>query len=184
MPRSRQLSVPLAVLCALSLLACTGDEPQSPDALPTTTAVSSTTQSQEAADEQALRQLAEDWYAASREAFLDPDYDLNAAEQYLAPPYLDSFIAQIEQYREQGHRSEASDASRHTVLDVEVADEGTAVTECIVDGEVLLDGEGAVLNDQVVTRRVRSEAVRTDAGWRFSARESIADEEEGDTCPA
>lgn len=178
--RSRQLSVYLVVFC-LALAACGGDGDDDADPQPTTTSPS-TTQSPEAQDEQSLRQLAEDWYEVSRQAYLEDGFDLTEIEGYLADPYLEGFVAQVEAYRADGKQSQRGEASRHVVEGLQVDGDAATVTECIVDGEVLLDADGEVLNDSVMTTRVRTEAVRTDGGWRFKDREVVDDEQEGDAC--
>lgn len=180
MSRSRQLSA-LLVVIGLVLAACGGDDADEADPQPTTTAPT-TIESPEAADEAALRQLAEDWFDVSRQAYIDPDFDLARLDDFLTDDYLQGLTAQIEDYREAGHSSEPGEASRHMVEELTVEADSGLVTECIVDGEVLLDSDGAVINDAVVTRTVETTAVRTAVGWRFSNRESIAEDQEGDQC--
>lgn len=175
--RSRQLSIYLAVFC-LALVAC-GDGEDDADPQPTTTSPS-TTQSPEEADEQALRQLAEDWDGAITEIYLEEASEASA-DQYLAEPYLTEFQAQLEDFRATGNQIEVTDRSGHQIESVDVEADAAAVIECVIDGDILRDQEGTVLNDAVEVKRYSTSAQRTAEGWRFTDRTTLPTEE-GEVC--
>lgn len=169
------------VIC-LALAACGDDGGTDPDRPQPTTTNPTTTQSPTETDEQSLRQLAQDWYEASQQAYLDDGYDLQQVSQFLTDPYLSEFVGRVEAYRAEGNQSRSGEASRQVIEQVTVDGDEATVAECIVDGEVLLNSEGGVLNDSVVTSRVRTSARRTADGWRFVERELLGDDQEGDAC--
>lgn len=173
--RSRQLSIYLMSFC-LTLTACGGDsddaEPQ-----PTTTSPA-TTQSQQQADEQALRQLAEDWYETYSQAF-ESQGDGSTASEFLVDPYLTQFLTQLDDLRASGNETVRNGRSRQTIEEVTVEGDTAVVTECVVNANVLVDSGGQVINDEVAVRRLETQAVRIEEGWRFSQR-SVLDELESE----
>lgn len=175
------VAVALILVCG-----CGRNEPASPAGpAPTTTAPSSTLGPEEEGDEQALTRLAEGWFEAIRRIFIDGE-DLATAEQYVAGEYLEVFRQQVVDQAERGQRSERDpeDRTRTTVEDVSITGDEATVTECVINADVLVDGEsGVVIDDSVGVRRYRTVAERTDAGWRFVQRTSVPIEEDDDSCP-
>jgi hypothetical protein len=179
MPRSRQLSA-LLIVFALALASCTDDGENDADPQPTTTQPSTTTtESPEAEDEQALRQLAEDWYEAYNVIF-ESRSSAEDAQTFLVDPYLRQFQTQFEDFVSSGNQTEISDRSSQRVEEVSIEGDRALVTECVVNANVLVDPNGEVLNDEVGARRLESTAVRGSDGWRFSERRSLGDVEEAE----
>ena len=178
--RSRQLSAYVMSFC-LTLVACGGGDDDAADPQPTTTSPS-TTQSQEQADEQALRQLAEDWYEAIRLIY-DEGADPEIAADYLVDPYLGGFIDQVEEYRAGTDVIESSPESAHEVRSIQVDGESAVVVECVVDADVRRAADGTVVDDSVVAKVFSTTATRSEAGWRLQERKTLT-EQEGTECAA
>jgi hypothetical protein len=179
---SRQLSVYLVVFC-LTLSACGGGgEDDDADPQPTTTSPS-TTQSQEEEDEQALRQLAEDWYEHSDRIYqhrAEPE----SASDYLLDPYLADYVARATDVVDAGQISEPGAESTAEVLDVSIEGDTATVVECAVDADVLRASDGAVVNDEVVTLKLETDAIRTPEGWRFTERRTLEEMPGSGECDA
>jgi len=160
---------------------CGGDDTEARPR-PTTTAPA-TTQSQDADDEQALRQLAEDWYEAS-DAIYQHRAEPESASSYLVDPYLSAYVARATEVLESGQISRSSDRSRLEVLAVSLDGDEASVTQCVIDADVLVDADGEVVDGGVYANLLESEAVRTSAGWRFRDRKVLAEEEGSERCPS
>jgi hypothetical protein len=162
----------------LVLAACGGGDADDADPQPTTTSPS-TTQSPDEADEQALRQLAEDWYGFIGNAYAN-EADLDALSEYLVDPYLTQFRDQISDHQAAGNTTDRSSQSSHDVESLSIDGERAEVIECVVDADVLLGPQGEILNDEVNAQRVTTTAIRTADGWRFTERD-LTGEWEGET---
>ncbi len=187
-PRSRRclsthltpaLALTAALLAAVGGAACSDD---GDDAVDPTTTQPTTTLTQAQQDEQALRQLTEDWYAQINEIF-EERADPQTADEYITDDYYDAVISEVEAFRETGRTTERSAASRHVVESITVSGDAATLEECFVDADVLYDGDGQVLNDDIVTTRFTTVASMTEDGWRFERRVPRGEDEEGDQCP-
>lgn len=183
MSRSRQLPALLVAFCAALVLAgaCGGDDEPDADRQPTTTAPS-TTASPEAADEAALRQLAEDWYEAV-EAIYVGDREPEAAADYISDPYLSGFTEQVDQFKRSGRQAQITGESSHEIRSIIVEGDEATLIECVIDADVLLDADGSVLNDVVQANLYSTDAQRVDGGWRLTERETLAEEDGETSCP-
>ena len=182
--RSRQLSVYLAIFC-LALAACGGGgggDDEDADPQPTTTSPS-TTQSPEDADEQALRHLAEDWFEAVRTAYTE-DTDLAELEQFAADPYLTGVQEQITSFRETGNEAQPGDQTVHEVVSVELDGGGATLVECVIDADLVLTAEGAVINDEVQANLYETDASLVDGSWRLTGRRTLVETDGSNQCPA
>lgn len=183
MSRSRQLSVFLVSSClALALAACGGGDDDDTRPQPTTTAPE-TTQSQEEEAEAALRQLAEDWYAAS-DAIYQHRAEPESASEYLVDPYLSAYVEQATEVVDAGRISRPSDTSRLEIIEVAIDGDSATVTECAIDADVLLGPDGEVIDDNVYAQLLESDAVRGSDGWHFSDRRVLLEEEGTEECPS
>ncbi|HYI62710.1 MAG TPA: hypothetical protein VEW93_12995 [Acidimicrobiales bacterium] len=179
--------VGLTFALVLLLGGCSDDDPspQTTDPAPTTTKPS-TTLSQQQEDEQALRQLAEEWFEAVRRIFVDGE-DPAIAERYVTGDYLTEFRRHVQDDAANGHVTERDPQgrSRTTVEDVSVTGDRAEIVECVVDADVLKDGDtGEVINDEIAARRFITRAVQTDSGWRLSQRTTESRTEDSEICPA
>lgn len=179
MSRSRRTSV-ILLACGV-LLSCGSGDDSDARPQPTTTAVArtttTTTTTPGSSDEDALRQLAEDWYV-TLSAIFESGLSAEEATAYLTDPYLTQFRQQVATFREAGNETEISERSRQTIESVDINGDAAVVTECLVNANVLRGPDGRVLNDEVGASRVETVATRTSAGWRFSERRAVAEVEE------
>lgn len=170
------------VLVAATLVACRDEGRQAPP--PTTTEPrTTTTLSQEQQDEQALRQLADDWFEAVRR-ILTREAQVDLAEGFLTDRYLSTFRDQMADLEASGQSVEADPAGRstNTTKSVVIDGDDAELIECIIDGDLLMDANGNVLNGEVTARTVRTTAVRTADGWRFSDRTGITEHVGSSVC--
>jgi len=171
----------------LALASCGGDDDKEADPQPTTTSPSTesttTTEPPAQTDEQALRQLAEDWYLVVRKVTYG-ELDLEAAGEFAAGTYLEALENDVREFQASGNRGERDDRTRSLVEDVKIDENSAVVTECLVDYDRLLDPSGGVLSDEVIATRFETAAERTADGWRFVDRDQLGDGTEGETCAA
>lgn len=179
MSRSRQLSALLVLFCLVAG-ACGGDDGTDADRQPTTTAPS-TTRSPQEEDEEALRQLAEDWYETS-DAIYQHRQEPATAEGFLVDPYLTAYVEQARELVESGRVSEPSERSRLEILEVRVDGDTAVITQCSIDADVLKGPNGEVIDDKVYAQLLETNAVRGEAGWRFNNRRMLSEEEGADEC--
>lgn len=179
--RSPSVRHRVGVLLALFLACvvgsgCGGDDGPAASEPPSTTTPStepSTTLSPEAADERALRQLAEEWFEAVRRIFVDGE-DPTLAEQYITGEYLEEFRQHVAEDAAAGHRTERDPQgrTRTTIEEISVSGDQGVITECVVNADVLIDASGQVLDDSVGVRRYTTTAQRTGDEWRLAQRTS------------
>jgi hypothetical protein len=175
---SKCLWVTVAVVLAVT--GCSDDGSDDPAVTPTITNPT-TTESREAADEAALRELTEGWYETLNAVLADGE-DVALAEEYITGRYLEQFQTAVAERRAEGTTSESGPASREVIESIDVDGDMAVVETCVVDDGVLRSPEGEVLDDNVYTYRFSTAAERTpDGGWRFNSRDR-ASEEEGDLC--
>ncbi|QYG91971.1 hypothetical protein HC251_05655 [Iamia sp. SCSIO 61187] len=173
----------LGAICTAALVGCGGGDGGDDGGADPTTTAPTTTQSQEAEDEEALRQLAEDWFVSVRSVYIDranPD-DLAA---YAAGPYLEGVLDQIAEFEATGNEAQPGDQTRHEVLSVEVDDASASLVECVIDSDRVLSPDGDVINDEVQANLYETEARRLDGGWRLTGRSTLEEVDGSDQCPA
>lgn len=182
-PRSRQLSA-LLIVFAVALTGCTDDGEKDADPQPTTTQPSTTTtESPEAADEEALRQLAEDWFAAVRAVYID-GADPDALAEFAVDPYLAGVLEQVATFQASGNEARAGDQTRHEVVTLEISESDAVLVECVIDADEILSAEGEVLNDQVQANLYETNAALDDGSWRLTERRTLNEVDGSDQCPA
>lgn len=172
------------VLAGASCGGSDGDDGADDPDPPTTTAPETTTTlTQEEQDEEALRQLAQDWFEAAPGIYSGSD-EISLADEFVIDPYREQVADDVERRRADGTTIEVNDASSNEVLGVEVTGDEATIRQCIVDADILVDADGDVVDDSVVTLTIESSARRTPDGWRFFEREAI-DQVEGEaSCDA
>ncbi|HEU5149859.1 MAG TPA: hypothetical protein VFU19_05150 [Iamia sp.] len=163
------------------LAACGGDDPDDARPQPTTTAPS-TTQPQDP-DEQALRSLAEDWFRAVRQAYME-DTDLADLEPLAVERYLAGVRDEIEAFRDSGNEARPGDRTRHEVLSVAVDGDAAVLVECVIDADLVLSSQGQVLNDEVQANLYETDALRDGDEWRLSGRRTLDEVDGSIECPA
>lgn len=186
--RRRAGPVLLCAVLAVGLSpACSDDEPSSADppttTAPTTTTAPPTTLSPTEQDEQALHQLAEEWYESTDEIYAN-EAEPQSAEQFIVGDYLSGFINQVRDFREAGYSVRPSPTTEHVVESVTVVGDTGSVHECVVDADIVIGPDGRVLNDLVVTKRYATSAIRTEEGWRFTERSTRSEQEGRAQCDA
>jgi hypothetical protein len=72
----------------------------------------------------------------------------------------------------------------HTITSVNVQGSSAVVQDCFVDGLVIVDGAGNILNNDVVTDRVTGTLTLVDGSWKISMTKTVSEEKGRTTCGA
>ena len=170
----RRFTGPLLCLSLATTASCGDDGADEDRAQPTTTAPS-TTESQQEQDERELRQLAEDWFEAIRDVYVDGADVTSTADKFLISPYRNEFLQQIQEFRASGDevRRNADGLTTTEVQSIDVSGDDAVVTECIIDADIRVDGDTGEIDDDIEATLVRTEAVRHDGDWRLAQTTSL-----------
>lgn len=170
----RRFTGPLLCLSLATTASCGDDGADEDRAQPTTTAPS-TTESQQEQDERELRQLAEDWFEALRDAYVDGADVTSTADKFLIDPYRSEVLQQIQEFRASGDeaRRNADGLTTTEVQSIDVSGDDAVVTECTIDADIRVDGDTGEIDDDIVATLVRTEAVRHDGDWRLAKQTSL-----------
>ncbi|MGI8938038.1 MAG: hypothetical protein ACR2JF_07480 [Iamia sp.] len=173
----KRILVPALAFTVVATGAACGSEDSADPPPPTTT-------SPTAADEEALRDLAEGWFEASRRIGIDGESP-SLADQYLTAEYLTGFKDEIARRDSAGEAvvGDPQGRSSNFVESIEVSGDEAQIVQCIVDADVLIRAaDGSSLDDSVSAKRFESQAVETPSGWRFTSRSTVDEWEDQTEC--
>lgn len=160
----RLVLISLAVTLVAVGASCTDDDAADPPP-PTTT---SPTQ----ADEDALEQLATDWYEMG-EAIYAGTAEASGAGNFISGGYLDGFTTKFQKFEDSGNTSRRNSSSSHEIESIKVTGDSARIRECVIDADELLDPSGEVIDDRIVALRYDTTATRLEDGWTLTEREVI-----------
>jgi hypothetical protein len=101
--------------------------------------------------------------------------------------YYEDYADQYQEFVGDGKaaRPDPQGRSANVIENIEVNGDIAEVQQCVTDGHLVIDRETEeVLDDSLVSTRLRTTAERTPDGWRFVERSVVQEFSEEDQCGA
>jgi hypothetical protein len=148
----------------------------------TTAAAPTTTEDPKAAVEAAYLAY---WAMLDRVAAV-PDASDSELAQRIAEPALSDIVEQLRIRNANGQHTEvrAPELDRHEVRAVAIEGGAAIVTDCFVDGRVVVDAAGQVVDDKVVTKALRATFESSSGSWKVATIETVDQQDGVGSCGA
>ena len=191
-------TVAMAVVLTALLLGCSGstdrtsrsDNSGSPSssssvATTTTTTVAATTTTTISQEEAVKAAYLAYWAMVDRLVQApdpnDPEIALRVAE-----PALSDLVADVGTRLANGNRVRppSPDQNQHRILDASVSGDSATIRDCFVDGRIVVDEGGTVLDDKVVTSKLEAAFERNGGNWKLRSSQVLAEKPGVWTCVA